>query len=710
MRGKPQAVPVKPALSLVGGAYPLALAEDTVSRTDAVGPDSWANPKYGDYYATSVSVFAAIRKRAQAVIRVPTMVSTVNAKGERELVDEGHPYVQLLRRVNPFWTGADLWYATSVYLDLWGSAYWIKERRNAEGLPTEIWVARPDRMKVLPDPKGNYIKGFRYSRGSRVISFRPEDVVWFRHFNPLDEYSGLSPMAPLRLSADLGVAASKSNRAVFRNAMNFGRVGLTLKTDNPTDVQIEEFYTRLKKRYTGTENEWRPPVFGMDVDVKDLGFSAKEMEYLSTLRWSLEEVARAYDVPKIMLEDLERSTYANVDAAERIFWRNISTYLQFLAAETNEMLSPDFGPNLEMRFDTSGIEALQPNLDAIALRQREDVKSGIVTVNEARAERGLEPVSWGNQWWASALLVPVDGGSDGGESSLLPSEALMARAAALHGKRLEGTETSFAKMQRALFTQQKREVLAKLEAESRSFREKQAGLFDPEEWRGPATAAARPVYLAILQDVAGDTIGEWALGIAFDVMNPVVQEWLDRRVNLWATSVNAETAALLVDEIREGLELGESVKGLQARVEKVFDFSTEVRTERIARTEANGAANRGALEAFRQSGVVDSKTWLATLDQRVRPDHLAAHGQTVPLEAPFLVGGESLMHPGDGSPANSINCRCATVPVISKAKSNGHVSTLSPVVQEARVVRVVKKVTRDQDGFPKEIDEERHYG
>ena len=43
-------------------------------------------------------------------------------------------------------------------------------------------------------------------------------------------------------------------------------------------------------------------------------------------------------------------------------------------------------------------------------------------------------------------------------------------------------------------------------------------------------------------------------------------------------------------------------------------------------------------------------------DERTREAHLEAHRQVVPLDGKFLVGGEEIDHPGDGSPGNAINC------------------------------------------------------
>ena len=91
--------------------------------------------------------------------------------------------------------------------------------------------------------------------------------------------------------------------------------------------------------------------------------------------------------------------------------------------------------------------------------------------------------------------------------------------------------------------------------------------------------------------------------------------------------------------------------------------------ERILRTETNRAYNLAASSQQRElakqvPGL--QKQWVSTADSRTRGAHLAAHGQIVPVDKPFRVGGENLMEPHDpaGSASNTINCRCRTVTVI----------------------------------------------
>ena len=664
---------------------------------------SWADEAYARYYATSPLVYAAVKLRAEALCRAPLRVWATGEDDEDVRVPDDHPLQVLLDNVNGWWTSIDLLRATSTYYDLYGSAFWVMDKAGPGSTPTRIWAARPDRMRVIPNPP-NYIGAFEYGSmtpgsGKR---YRPDEVVWFRNFNPLDEFAGLSPIAPGRLSIDMATDAALHNRMVFKNGL-LGDSVITSKGP-VTQAQVDDVWARLRKKFAGPDNSHRPMILDSEMDAKLLTLSARDMEFMATLRWSLEDICRIYGVPKTLLHDLEKATYSNVDAEERIFWRNtILPLMQFYEAEINEMLTPQFGEGIFVKFDISEIEALQANEVEVQDGEREDVKAGILTINEVRERRGLEAVPWGDEPPQPALS-PFGGGeqspgdgkpprpvgqrqlSNGKAHPLGPAYQPLSLPGADYrrwvppeqtdawldhhwgefSKRFDRQNDRFSKVQRDLFKRQLEAVIRLLRESGLVFG---ISLFNPADWIPQFLAQGRDPMVAALATNANAQIDAYSLGISFDLSRPVVQQWIDARLNLWSRLTNDETGRLLNQEVIAALDAGESIREMQVRVEKVFNFNDVVRSERIARTEMLSASNRGALEAYRQSGVVERKRWLAARDDRTRDAHAEANGQTVALDVPFLVMGESVMAPGEGSAANSINCRCTIVPLLERRHS-----------------------------------------
>jgi phage portal protein BeeE len=175
----------------------------------------WARTEYGEYYASSVSVYAAVRLRAESLSRPPLVVYRQSADGARIAVGPSHPVQRLMDRVNPWYSRSDLWRATEIYLDLWGSSFWALER-SEEG-QREIWPLRPDRVSILADRR-QYIRGYVYQGRTGPVAYTADEMLWIRYFNPLEEHAGLSPLAPVRMAVDMGKDALRFNRNFLRNS------------------------------------------------------------------------------------------------------------------------------------------------------------------------------------------------------------------------------------------------------------------------------------------------------------------------------------------------------------------------------------------------------------------------------------------------------------------------------------------------------------
>jgi HK97 family phage portal protein len=387
---------------------------DRFKEAEGTGQD-WARTAYGNYYATSVPVYAAVRVRSEALARPPVVVyrseplagpsATLLPRGHARFgggarearswlpVGEAHPVQRLLDRVNPWYTRGQLWRATEIYLNLWGSVFWALER--GEDGQWELWPLRPDRVRVLPD-RQRYIRGYVYTGAMGPVAYTPNEMVWIRYFNPLEEYAGLSPMAALRLSADMGLDATKFNRNFFKNSAQPDLIFTTEETMN--DEEVEEFYQRWESRYKGPGNAHRPAIASFIKDIKTLGFSHREMEFIQGLRWTLEDVSRAYGVPMPLLSDFQRATFSNVNAAERFFWRNTMVpEMRLLEEQINEKLLPLVGyPELRIEFDLGAIEALREEENTRVDREVKLLDRRVLTINEVRRLHNLPDVPWGD--------------------------------------------------------------------------------------------------------------------------------------------------------------------------------------------------------------------------------------------------------------------------------------------------------------------------
>jgi HK97 family phage portal protein len=190
----------------------------------------------------------------------------------------------------------------------------------------------------------------------------------------------------------MGIDALRYNREFFRNGAHPQDLVFTVK-GSLTDDQIDQFYARLDDRFSGPLKAHRPLVTTEGWEVERIGLNQRDMEWAAGLRWSLEGIARVYGVPLPLLEDFSRATLANVREARRMFWeKTMVPELVFIADTLNDSLLPKLGADardVRLTFDFSAVEALSETETERTRRQVALVQAGILTVEEARRERGL---------------------------------------------------------------------------------------------------------------------------------------------------------------------------------------------------------------------------------------------------------------------------------------------------------------------------------
>ncbi|MFE9127807.1 phage minor head protein [Streptomyces sp. NPDC007148] len=147
---------------------------------------------------------------------------------------------------------------------------------------------------------------------------------------------------------------------------------------------------------------------------------------------------------------------------------------------------------------------------------------------------------------------------------------------------------------------------------------------------------------------------------------PAMSDYVDVTEHL-LRAVGDRLAAVARDELAAGVDAGETIEQLRARLREAFAREGaqlgDMREERIARTEAGRAWNTATLGAARDAtGTLAPivKQWLSRRDDRVRHDHAGANGQIQLLDDPFTVGGIEMDAPHDPTaPASQVvNCRC----------------------------------------------------
>ena len=643
-----------------------------------------------EYLRLSSSVYVCNRLRAQSLSALPIRLTRV-ARGKDVVIERGTLY-ELLAKVNPFWTFQRLIEMTEMSLGVWGEAFWFLDRGERGSLePREIWWARSDKVRVVKS-KRDYISHYELmpDDGTEPIPFKRDEVIWFRYPNPIDEFEGLSPLHSAMLAADAGRSATRSNSNLFRNGIQMAGVVAPAggATASFTEEQAQQIEQSINRRFSNPKNANKWAVLRSQIEFKPLSVTPKDAEFLGTLNWSLEEVCRAYGVP-IDLVGGQR-TYENYNAAQLDLWyRTLLPEARFIANELTEQLLPLFPGQADViQFDTSVVPVLQEAERARWTTDKEQIDTGVMLRNEWRDEMGLDPLPWGDTWWKPMGLTDVNepapepvvppandapppeeprmittGRTRSMEYGSPEHRAFMERA----DKRQEPATVRIGKVTADLMRRQRQSVLAKLR--NRSAKRDEADFLDEPfnlpEWVRKFTTELRPVLRDVMGEAGQQSMDDLGVGISFDVFDPNVVRALEKQTQRFAREVNETTWNALTDSLTEGIQAGENVDKLADRVNSVMGDRIQSSGETIARTESNIAHSNADIMSWQQSGVVGGKEWLSALDDRTRESHVSAHGQVVPLDQPFTVGGYRMQAPGlDGPASEIVNCRCSMTAVL----------------------------------------------
>ena len=363
------------------------------SGASDAGSQDWASVNYGKYYATSSTVHSAVKVLAEAVAR-PKLAAWQRSTPDADLepAHHSHPMQTLLDQPNSMWTAGEFWRAVESWLALTGSAF-VQIQLDDNLVPVEMWPLRSDEVRVLLSEDNRSVTGFVHESADGSIAILRNEMLWFRRFNPIQPYAGLSSIAPTRAAVDMSGEAMRFNRSFFKNAATPSDLVVKVSNSHPSAQEIERFLERWQERFSTPEKAHSPVVLGEGLEMKHVGLNHRDMEFVAALSWSVEEVSRAFGVPKVFLSEFEDATLANVRTMEQFLWRNtIIPELRLFEDVMNRRLAPHFNEfpgQLEVRFDLTQIEAIQESQSDRAARLTNLVASGVITVQEARRDLGL---------------------------------------------------------------------------------------------------------------------------------------------------------------------------------------------------------------------------------------------------------------------------------------------------------------------------------
>lgn len=635
-------------------------------------------------YEGHVWVYNCVKAIATNLASIPILpyIQKVVDKKPTWVVDENHELRELLDKPNAYMSGYNLREYTAAGLLLTGNAYWFLEDMKTTEIK-EIWPLLPDMVKPVAS-KTKMIDHYLYRVGSTDVVLPYDRVIQFRLMNPQSFVYGQGALAAAKLAVMSDIFAQVWNKKFFQNS---ARPDVLLTTDNVLDDDVRKRVIQSwRQLHEGFNNQGKTALLEQGIKAAPFQATSKDLDFVNMRKDLRNEILAAFGVPPSVVGLLEFANYSNMDAQLKMFWtqtvlpllKNIEDTLTMRA----EQITFEFGRVFQG--DTTNVAALRPDMKQMAdtLKTFTDAGVPLNAVVEA-LDLPFEPIEGGDESKPLTNRNPVGALSQPAKETKAAKSVRRVNQWKRIEDEMQKAEARFRAGIVGFFRSQRSRVLKRLDDHAQQLLTGSIGkefkkledtieiIFDLDKESAAMQKATARLIKGVYFDFAIDTINDLAPQLAFDLSDPIANQWIADKTLKLAQEASKFTLETITDEVKDaiqdalasGFSAGETISDVTERIKSVYEFAVEGRAERIARTEVLSAANAGNFEALKRAGV-EEKEWLSSQDDRVRETHAELDGRSVPLNQPFITSsGSALMFPGDpsGEPGEIINCRCTLI-------------------------------------------------
>jgi len=320
---------------------------------------------------------------------------------QRVVVEEVlvHPFLDLMRNINPFFNKTDFLYLSQLFLELTGNSYW-GIGMNGLRIPGELWQLPSQNMSVIPD-KQKFISGYKYRNDSgEERIYDPSLIVHHKFPYPGDLFLGTSPLSAVASAVNISNYSNTYLKAIYKN---MGVIpGYFTTKENLRDHEFDRLNEQLNK-YRGAKNAGSTPLFDNDLKFESVAVNPKDLFSAIASKASREEIAAAFGVP-LSLITVESVNRSNAESGNYTYFRDtISPRLKFIEEKMTETVLPKYAQSETAKLFCAFDNPVKEDNEQIRKVQETNLKWGVDSINEVRKEQGKSPISDGDR-----RLVPLN--------------------------------------------------------------------------------------------------------------------------------------------------------------------------------------------------------------------------------------------------------------------------------------------------------------
>ena len=364
-----------------------------LEKRSTIGVNGWPVP----LSATSVTpdtaqgvgaCYAAVALIAEAIGSLPLRLYRHGDDGDRKAATE-HPLHTVLHRApNGQQSATEFWEWMVSSMLLTGNAY-ARVTRGFDGQCRALDPMVTDRVTIMR--KGETIGGYEYTdRDGKREPLLPAEVFHLRHRAGSDPLVGVSPISAARAVIQLAQAEAQHGQSTFDNGTKAS--GILSMPGRLKPEQRQAIAASWASQYAGGSNAGKVPIMEEGSTFTPISLSLADSEWVASRRFSVEEVARIFKVPPVLIGDLSHSTYSNSVAMDMFFAKHtLGRHLSAIEGAINrQLLTPTAARTLYSEFSLEGL--LRGASTERAAFYSSAINDGWMLRSEARKLEGMSQI------------------------------------------------------------------------------------------------------------------------------------------------------------------------------------------------------------------------------------------------------------------------------------------------------------------------------
>ena len=351
-----------------------------------------------DKALTLTAVWCAIRLLSESVSSLPCSVYTKQPNGDKLEDSKNRIYDLIKYRPNNYQNKITFFEYIMMSICTDGNSY-VQIVRDGSGRPSQLIPISPDTVDVVIND------GELFYQIDSVGILDSADVLHFKTLTD-DGINGISPIDQCKKALSWGLNVEEFGDTFFKNGAKPSSV---LSTDRALSEQaIERLKNSFKNTYSQLKNSNSTIILEEGLNFKPISISPEQAQFLASRKFSIEEVARCWNIPPHMLKDLSKSSFNNIEMQSQEFVTY--TLMPYITRIENEMNYKLF------RTNEVGKTFIEFNVNALL---RGDVKSrneayktaitnGYMSINEVRQKENLNSIEGGDKHFMQMNMTTIE--------------------------------------------------------------------------------------------------------------------------------------------------------------------------------------------------------------------------------------------------------------------------------------------------------------